>query len=323
MSARLVPTPTRSEERVRQLGTLTSAGRAEIRLPRRRVAQPAIVSRLIAAVKAIDNPILDDNFERIVAAGGWGSPSTGPAYSLVTGTAADFSVPGNTGRISIPADLTRQAIESFVNVADVSFNGFIMSHSGFDPTTSFMGLFARGVGGLFSDLYYAIEVRADGVQVQLTKMLSGSRTVLATITPAVPLTFPVALNITCVGFLITGSAWNTAQPDPPMLSAIDLDFPNSGSVGAFAQSGVAAGTDVVDFDNFLVNDVTPGPTWDAYIDNTQLINIIDSSVVPVDRWIPQIVNGQRLNPGEQLIILPREGRGNEQVVVTCSFVYST
>lgn len=317
-----VPAPTRTEERVRQLTTTDTDGAGIIKLPRRRPGQPCIVSRLIAAFTPVQNPILRDSFERLVAAGGWGNPNVGPPYAVVSGTAANYDVAGGVGQITLPATLTRHAIASPVDLDEVSFLGHVMSNTGFDPTTSFMGLIARVAAGI--DIYYALEIRADGLQLRLTKDIAGTITVLASITLAAALTFPVAMRLACSGDTVSGSAWNDIEPDPPMLAALDFDIPSSGGVGAFARSGVAAGSDVATFDNFLVEDVTTGPIWDAYInDEAQLVNLIDSSVIHITPWIPQIVNGQRLNPSEELRIVLREGAPIREAVVTCSFVYST
>jgi len=327
MSTRLVPTPERTEERVRQLATVDANGRTTIRLPRRRVGQPCIVSRLIGATVAVTNPVLLDAFGRVVV-NGWGSPDTGPPYAVVEGAATDFGVGSTAGVGSIFTTATglRKSIASPIGVTDITLTG---AQSVVGAFARQMGLMARVQGDPMIDTYYCarcvMDAAGNTTAIRIEKSINGvGRTTLAIFTYPVALTAGLTqVRITCVGFTISASAWKDVEPSNPQVSATDLDIPGAGGVGAFMNMN-GADTSEGRFDNFLAESLQTGPIWDAYINSPdQLFNIVDSSIVPVDRWIPQIVNGQRLNPGEELVITSREGTPGTQAVVTCSFVYST
>jgi len=324
----MIPAPTRTEERARGTAAIDANGEVSIRLPRRRPGQPCIVSRLIAAIPANSDNVLRDTFERVVAAGGWGTPDVGQPYVVQQGTAAFYSVGvglggGGVGKISPVASGSRQTIASPIELRDVTARGTLQ----FIPVLAAglrMGLTARQSDG-FNYYYLVGIIGAAGTvtDIQLNKNVAGTATTLATLTLPTALAAPVFVRLDCVGSLISGSMWTTSEPVSPMVSVIDFELPGPGGVGAFLDFN-AADTDTGEFDNFLAGSATIPPVWDAYVDSTeQLINLVDSSIVPVDRWIPQIVNGQRLNPGEDLIVNGREGTVGTQAVVTCSFVYST
>jgi hypothetical protein len=130
---------------------------------------------------------------------------------------------------------------------------------------------------------------------------------------------PINIRGRITGSTITGTVWAGAEPGA-QATAIDLDILTAGNVGATGEVAGVGGT--IQWDNLEVTPEAGSPIWDAYVNDTgQLINLIDSSVTATDRWIPQITNGQRLNPGEQLVIAPRAGITGTQVIVTGSFVY--
>ena len=276
------------------------------------------MSRLLGAVPAAAGNVLEDPFTR-VEANGWGTPSTiGPPYAVLGGNAADFSVNGTEGVIANVATL--DTIASPLNLADVNAACRI-----------FMG--AAGVGGVGSHRlivraadasnYYYIELNyasfgATYNASNLGRRVAGVDTVLvAGPNPGVASVF---VRLVATGSTITASLW-TASEGAPFATAQDLALTAPGSVGA---SRGAVINSTMSMDNLVVTSPGAIPIWDAYVnDSSQLINLIDSSVVPVDRWIPQITNGQRLNPGDELIVVPRSGQVGSQAIVTCSFVYST
>jgi len=323
-----VPTPTRTEEKIRQVATLDANGAATITLPRRRPGQPAIVSRLIGAIPASAADVLQDAFERtvLVAADTWGTPAPlGPAWVKIIddganqqyGVGAPTFTAGRGGFATLDAVARQFLIQAPVGVKDVDV--FVRSLLG--PLTA--GAQGPGIAARLNaagTLGYWMWVDGTNVSIR-TGNPDGLGTVLATVAKALAVPFNMRLNV--VGSTISARAWAAAAIEPTAwdLQVINLTLANTGGVGAWARITT---TNQYEFDDMIATSGIISPIWDAYIDSpSQLINIIDSSVTPTDRWIPQIVNGQRINPGEQLVIAPRSGQAGTQAVVTCSFVYAS
>lgn len=312
----VVPHPTRTEERFRALGTLDTNGTTTIRLPRRRPGQPAIVSRLIAAIPAAAGDVLQDTFTRVTA-NGWGTPSPlGPAYVILEGAAATFGTDGALANLLNPAgSANTNGIHSPVGLANVRAS--VRYALGGGPVAGWrIRLIARAAAGVN---YYYVEGVTDGtpniITVNLGKRVASVDTIIATAATAA-LAPPQPMVLTCLGSAISGSIGAVA------LATTDFTITAAGGVGAARVS--TAVNQQVNYDDLSAAASAGSPIWDAYINDTgQLINLIDSSVDPVDRWIPQITNGQRLNPGEDLIVVPRSGVAGSGIIVTGSFVYST
>lgn len=322
LPSRYIPRPARIEERVRVVATLDGNGAATIKLPRRRPAQPAIVSRLIAAIPTGTTQILLDTFTRVIA-NTWSSPDVGAAYArLGTGNTFDWDVAAGVGTYQQPGAGTGAQ----VSAPNAMLNGNVIAQVSGGTATSFIGVCFRQQGA--ADTYYAVlarlvntpPIQINGIEV--IRRDAGVTTVIAGPNAVTAFNPPGLIRGVIDGTVITGQVWPVGSAEPAaQINAIDLTYRTAGNVGA---AGITAGAgDTLSWDNLVANATTASPIWDAYINSTdQLINLIDSSVIAIDRWIPQITNGQRLNPGEELIVAPRDGIPSTQAVVTCSFVYS-
>jgi len=305
-------------ERVKAFGTYVGGSMEPIKVYTVRPGHPVTVSRLIVATNSFPGFMLLDQFERIVAPGGWGSPNVGLPYAVQEGAAADFQVNLGVGQIASGGGVARHSVSSDVagfGPIDVSITGVITNVGAF-PAASVLGLTARQ----FLNLYYEVFVRADGTQVSLGKYFAGTETVMATAALVPALAPPIHLRLTCTANTISGSAWSGVEPSTPMLEAIDFDLLTTGGVGALAQSSAAVAATAF-FDTFVATAAPLLPIFDAYlgdpgikrgggaggstVEASNLQNIIDSSIFPTNRWVPQVVNGQRLFPGDQLFIVGR------------------
>lgn len=318
MSARGIPSPQRTEERVRQLATLDATGTATIKLPRRRVGQPAIVSRMIAAVPAVSTAIARDSFNRAIAANGWGQADLGGTWAIVIGTAANFRVTVASG-----GEFIGGGGEKVITLPGPLGDGNILLRINPNATSADAArVLARWASS--TDGYFLRLSTAGGIGfpvIQVFRRLAGVDAAISGASAGGALAAPYFVRFALAGSTLSGTIWNpSVSVEPaPQVQAIDTTFPNPGLIGVGS-----AGANNMNFDDYVVTGSLSSPIWDAYINDTaQLLNLIDSSVTPVDRWIPQITNGQRLNPGEELIIVPRGGVSGTQIVVTCSFVYST
>jgi hypothetical protein len=138
--------------------------------------------------------------------------------------------------------------------------------------------------------------------------------VLATFAYGVPLPFPVSGHLSIVGSRLEGSLWTTSEPTTPDMATSDLSITTAGGAGCgFVRNAVANAT--IDFDNLTAAGAAPTPTWNAYVGPiTELTNIVDSSISPLTRWVPQLVNGQRLFPGQILSIVASGAPAGSQLV---------
>ena len=174
--------------------------------------------------------VVRDTFNRTVAPGGWGSPDIGPAYTIVDGTATDFSVTPNRGIIdvSIINDHNVAALNLGVTDFDITvsigmenelaaLSGFLVGilprYTDFNnkytigfsvtPTTTNL-FFLRHVGGV------PVEI---GGPVLFNSLLAGQGG-----------SFKVRLS--AYGSQMKVKAWNAADPEPSdwAISVVDATF---------------------------------------------------------------------------------------------------
>jgi hypothetical protein len=337
----MIPAPTRTEERVHGTGAFDANGEVTIRLPRRRPGQPAIVSRLIGATVEPDNPTVQDSFHRNVAEDGWGAPGDrptdrGPPYIKTLDDGADqkYGVNGQSGTMLNNTAVARNW-QIYEPIDAFNFDAYIA-----EPAAGAVSANVRWIGitgRVFRTNFAAGEgylLAYDGAKLSLNAANAfgfddlpqgfGFMDTIG-IVPAAFGGIGIRLRFQCEGDTLRGKVWSATSTTEPVawtIEATSLIYGQPGGVGVYwhANALILANS----WDDFIVNVFQAPPIWDAYIsDPDQLLNLIDSSVVPTSRWIPQIVNGQRLNPGEELVVIAREGTLGDQAVVTCSFVYST
>lgn len=202
-----------------------------------------------------------DQFTRVVA-GGWGVAITGETWTLSGGLAADYSVNGTMGVMSLTSvNVSRNArLDSASLGSDIDFIGFttipvvptgaaIQSLLGVRLTTSsFNNQYRAGIAVAPSNV----------VTLRLEKVVLGVATLIDSVnlnqTHAAGAQY--GIRISACGSRIMAKAWRTtvAQPDW-MLVANDFDVPTGDSVVArsLLQNGNTNALPVnVTFDNFGV-----------------------------------------------------------------------
>lgn len=291
----------------RTFATVDANGSAIMRVNAPRPGHPATISRLVAAVPIPSVQLLFDTFSRTIASPGWGTPNVGPAWAIRENTVNTIDVNGTIGRLIEVTSTGLAHVASPIASADVNFSGIM-------PTIVTNA--ARG-GGLSARVQAATNegywLEVDGTDVVLRKGLgTGGATVLSTVAKA--LVAPVQMRLECIGTVIRGKAWTGAEPAASDVQSIDSDYANGG-VGAWGNLDVGvAGT--ATFDSFEVTGSSITPTWNAYTNAVALENIIDSSSVPIARWVPSLVNGHRLEYGDTLFIEAAGGTPGTQAVVS-------
>jgi hypothetical protein len=267
-----------------------------------------VITRMIAAVPGGQSATrVSDSFNRVVGQG-WGTPNIGPPWVIVSGNGA--SVTGTVGQTTATNDM--EVDPAGLTDADL----YLQVPLGGVPAASVrINLMGRASSSANSG--YGLEVLGSGAlnsvnTVSLIRWDAGVRTILATVSPGA-ISVPITMHLRMISGVLSGSYWATTEPATPQVSAVDSTY-SVGGVG-FYRGGSGAGT--VQVDNLLALAAAPTPIWDAYIgDPNQLANIIDSSVTAVSRWIPALVNGQPINPGDPFAVVATGMSAGAQAVLS-------
>jgi hypothetical protein len=284
---------------------------ASLVFPANAIGRTGVISRLIASVATpFSNPALSDNFNRTVAAGGWGTPSTvGPPYSVIAGTVARFAVNGTQGTIAI--DPATQAIASPIGLSDM--NAYVHL-TGSNAT----GLIVRAIDG--NNYYFATIAAAGGVYTSntltLAKRVAGAESNLITNATCTLGQTDAQMRLQVSGNNLSATAWNLGVNEPaPQAIAIDLDLAAASGVGCRKTDNLVG---TATYDDLLVTSAGLTPSWDAYLgDPTNPVNLRDSSAgVALSRWVPSLVNGQPFYSGDVLNIVATGASPGQQITVT-------
>jgi hypothetical protein len=254
--------------------------------------------------------VLQDTFTRTVA-GGWGSPDTGGAWQVLSGTAATYSVGAGVGTIAGAGLL--HAITAPVGTADMNVLCQIISSGSADDSIRVLGRV------IDASNYYFVEANSGAVlntTLLVKKRVAGTETQIGTATATfVTQTGWVRLNIAGINIAVTG--WDPAGSEPAVQATIiDTDLVAAGDCGAgHGTTGVSS------YDQFYVSTaagvVAAGtPTWFAYIGNTTPTSIVDSSETAKAQWVPLLVNGLRLFQGEPLVVQAAGAAAGTTVVLS-------
>jgi hypothetical protein len=208
---------------------------------------------------------MSDLFTRVVASG-WGTATSGQAWTASGGSASDYSVNGSTGNILLSTTnvyrLTRAATFS---VRDVNGYVEISSDTAASGADHWGSLFLRD-NGSGDQLYGEINFAIDGsVKLILTSVVSAVHTVLGTVTFAgryIPGT-KVKLRLLAFGSAFKGKAWLDGDVEPAdwLIQVATTANGVAGLVGTRSIAGPGSPTTItVSYDNLLVSNYDLGYT---------------------------------------------------------------
>jgi PKD repeat protein len=204
-----------------------------------------------------------DDFERTVS-GGWGSATTGGAWTRTAGAASSHSVDGHTGTMTM-ASLGTTVAEYLNSVSETNLSGTV--DVSFSAAPAGGGAYAYLAVRHTSQGEYRVRVRVQpaSVTLQATKVVSGTETTLASTTisglvynagDALRMKFDV--NGTGTTNLMA-KVWKTGGTEPAswQLNTTDATaaLQNAGSVGLIGYLSSVAGTTApltIKFDNLDV-----------------------------------------------------------------------
>lgn len=200
--------------------------------------------------------VATDLFDRVVAAGGWGTASDGKTWTT-SGTAANFSVDGSAGLI-IPTATASDRI-AWVNVGgpDQDVKTLVKITDTAETSSLNGGLVARLTD---ASNYYDVEFRYDSggtTILMLRKRVAGVATDLVSIT--VPTLNPNIyawryLRLQVFGNVLRTKVWGVDEDEPDwMLSTTDSSLTTGNNAGIFARDNTtAAAPSTFMFDDFTV-----------------------------------------------------------------------
>lgn len=188
----------------------------------------------------VNTGVAVDDFNRVVAAGGWGTASDGHVWTT-SGTAANFSVDGTSGVIA-PSALNAsrlawvdvggpdQDITALVKIADTAESGNL--------TTGLVGRLTDASN------YLAVEFRysATATELLLRQRVGGVTTDLVSVIPTL---LPAASAWRWVRLQIQGSAirakvWGLGDPPPDWMVSSTVSITTGNNAGVIARDNTAA-----------------------------------------------------------------------------------
>jgi hypothetical protein len=205
----------------------------------------------------VNTGVASDNFDRTVAAGGWGTASDGGVWT-VAGTAGNFSVNGSNGIISPSATATQQIATHAVSGPDQDVRATIRING----TSEGTGSLRAGVVARFTDAnnFYTAELwytQNATAELHIRKVVGGVNTdlvsmVLATMNPnTVAYRF---IDFQVRGQFLMAKIWGADSAEPDwMLVTTDTSLTTGNNAGAYARDDTtAAAPNSMFFENFSV-----------------------------------------------------------------------
>ena len=220
-------------------------------------------SRPVTVTAPPDPAILaQDGFER-TATGAWGAAEIGGSWAL-SGTAANFSVSGGAGHVTLPsAGQSRAATLSSVSAGDVDATVDLSLDKAPTGGGTYLSAVVRKVGT--TEYRLRALLRPTSTSLQVLRVVSGTETVVSS--QNLPLVYAAGqvlhLRFAATGSgttTLTGKAWVGSDPEPGAWQVQTTDATAAlqapGAVGVHAYvSGSATNTPVVvSVDNLLARD---------------------------------------------------------------------
>ncbi|MBQ0947645.1 hypothetical protein [Streptomyces sp. RK76] len=189
-------------------------------------------------------PALLDTFGRTTS-NGWGTASSGLAWTSNGGAASDYSVASGTGRISNATSGTRRIMSLPVALTDVDSTitwAMPVVPSG---DSGYVMLAAR-YGGPDSQYFARVQVASGGAAtLTLRKRVAGTETQLASLALGWSVTAGTRyrLRLSVAGTSLTAKAWREADAEPGawQLTAADSDLTGSADLAVWSLVGSGLG----------------------------------------------------------------------------------
>lgn len=228
------------------------------------------------APRAAEFSDVTDSFTR-TESNGWGTADSGQAWTIATGTAANFSTDGSEAGISLASvAVPRQiALAATCRDLDLTWSKVVIGGGVVAATSPItIDLCARYVD---ADNFYCVELlygTDDSVTLRLRKMVAGSFTLLdsALLSGVTGSGVAFSVRLQAVGNHLRARAWNRAGSEPSTwhVEAEDESFPGAGQVAvrAMLESGNTNSLPVTfAFDGLSVIDPTalPGRYTPGYV----------------------------------------------------------
>lgn len=315
--------------RIRSKSVVDATGEALVPLDFARylIGARGVVTRLIASVATSGSDLLRDDFQRTVAAGGWGSPDVGPAWSVLEEGGTLF-VDGARGR-STQGVVTRNAIQSPIAAADAEML-YLLATANQPSGGGSTGDQARAILRVqdLNNYYYASVENffiANAQTIRVARRLAGVEANLASLAVGVgELLPPIWIRFSVIGTALQAKAWRWGSPEPTsaLVSANDGNITAAGGAGCGFTAPGATGTDFM-ADALVVSPgsavVTNSPSWKAFVgDVNDPSNLVDSSQgAAIPSWVPSLVNGQPVFQGDILTIEADNASPGAIVTVSC------
>jgi PKD repeat protein len=228
--------------------------------------QTASITHSVTVTAPAGQPFADDGFNRTVS-GGWGSATTGGAWSL-SGSAANYSVsPAAGGTMRTAAGSLATAYLRSTSSSDTDLVLVVSVDKTPDSNGVYLTVVPRAVS---STTEFHARVRITNVvRLQLSRLVSGTETLLTSETTLAGLTYSAGTSLTIRVQAVNGSGtttlqtrvWKTGTSEPStwQASAMDstavLQAPGSVGLMAYLSSSATVGPTVL-----TVRSLTARPT---------------------------------------------------------------
>lgn len=183
----------------------------------------------------VDQTLVLDTFTRVVAPGGWGNADSGQAWTVSGGAAADYSVNGSTGQVSLgTVNVTRH---TFINSGSVDHDVRMFVTVPVVPTGAPIMVGVLGRQQAAATYYHAsISIATSNVvTLLLIKVVAGVATTLGSVVlgqvHAAGATWAIRLDV--CGSRLRAKAWRNTVNEPDwLLTANDFDLTTGTIVGS-------------------------------------------------------------------------------------------
>jgi hypothetical protein len=205
----------------------------------------------------VNTGVASDDFNRVVAAGGWGTASDGHVWTT-SGTAANFSVNGSEGIIAPTATASDRFAWVNVGGPDQDAQALVRIADTAETSSLNIGLTVRLTD---ASNYYGLELRQNStgtLTLLIRKRVAGVATDLLSMTVASLNASSTAwrnLRFQVQGTILRAKVWGANDDEPEWMLAIsDTSLTTGNNAGVFARDNTtAAAPSSFMFDSFSVN----------------------------------------------------------------------
>lgn len=222
----------------------------------------------------VNNEVVNDTFTRVVA-NGWGNADTGQAWLTSGGVAADFSVNGSVGIISVSGTLSDRAVTVDTLMTDQDISVVLDTNTLPTGGGTLYGLMGRRTDVNNHYVAYAsVAVTTGVITAVLYKRVAGVVTTLGTAATTLTIAADTSIRLKLCGTRVQMKVWATATAEPTAwtISVDDVSPTLTGTrAGTFARRDAGNLTPTAfNFDNFMV-DAPYDSIYRVYPDGTRAL----------------------------------------------------